>query len=103
MYVQHTDLRFVKLHRPILTLFRFRTCEDCIRVLIQIKQFIDHVKKMTFKGIFLTRQNHNCSAFSPTCSLFWAQKTAALPGSSQKLFFSERFLQFDAPQKILSL
>jgi hypothetical protein len=56
-----------------------------------IKQFIDHVKKMVLKGIFLARQNHKHLAFFPHLFLTWAQKTAALPGSSQNCFSQKDF------------
>jgi hypothetical protein len=56
-----------------------------------IKQFIDHVKKMALKGIFLARQNHKHLAFFfPTFFLSWAQKTAAFPGSTQQLIFPRK-------------
>ena len=98
MYVQYTDLQFVKLHRPILTLFRFRTCEDCFRVLIQIKQFIDHVKKWLLKEFFRRVKTTNTQHFPPPVFCHGLKKLLPFPVLF-KTVFSERFLQFDAPQK----
>jgi hypothetical protein len=64
-----------------------------------IKQFIDHVKKMALKGIFLARQNHKHLAFFPHLFSVMGSKNCCLSWFFSKLFFPERFSRFDALKK----